>query len=222
MKLRLFLGIFAAGISVLLPAHADPARQPRFVDVGTFDIAGVRLGMGYEEAVAAAAKHFQVPVKEIKAATRTGKLVETRLKDGTAVSKNEVTQTMLPESFWYFSKGEHDTRMTLSVSFSARIPVDKAQPLAVDYIEYTITGTNSERALREAVLNKYGAPTIESPLSGVMWCADSPLRRRHDTCPSDNASLELLGSILKLRDPSYGAAIKKYLYELKAMKPPKI
>jgi len=62
MKSGSFLGIFAVGILTFSFAHAD---QPRFVDARDFDIAGVKTGMDYDQALAIMAKHFKIAPTKI-------------------------------------------------------------------------------------------------------------------------------------------------------------
>jgi len=62
MKLKTALLVFAVGIWAIPSAYAGP----RSVDVSDFDIAGVKTGMDYKEALAAAANHFQIAPSKIK------------------------------------------------------------------------------------------------------------------------------------------------------------
>ncbi|MCH1997922.1 hypothetical protein L7Q78_34525, partial [Achromobacter xylosoxidans] len=64
MKFKAALLISAITAVVAAPANAEP---PRSVDARSFDIAGVKTGMDYDEAVAAAAKNFGVGKHQIKA-----------------------------------------------------------------------------------------------------------------------------------------------------------
>ena len=155
MKLGNFW-IVAIGIAIFSSSHADDNRWLS-VDVQRFEIAGVGLGMDFEQARTAAAKHFHVPAKEIRPQSAAF---------GLEASKNTITQTKLPDEFIY--RGSNGEK--LIVTFSTRIPVDKAHPLVADSVKYMSGGSEESRAmLREAARTKYGVPSFTA-YGMDHWC----------------------------------------------------
>jgi len=108
-------GVLAAGILMFSFAHASPPENWRSVDVTSFDVAGVTLGMSYEQALAVVSKHFQLSSAESK-----------RIKDDTLYSYSRITKSRQPTGIRY-SKDN----VSLEVSFTVRIPVTPGDPVAV-------------------------------------------------------------------------------------------
>lgn len=204
MNLKYFSAVFCASIFFCPSAYADQNRWLP-VDVQFFSIAGVKLGMDLEQARAAAATHFKVPLKKI----RTG---ASALSD---VEMNDITQTKLPKYFNYknTSNGE-----SLTVSFSTRLPVDKTRPLVVESIKYMIGSSSNESKimLKEAAREKYGAPSFTA-MGMDYWCAHP--NKRVFACKPREAYLLSGSGMLTLADPAYNAAANEYRMNLRTTKP---
>ena len=201
MNLKLLLGACTAGLFLLSSAHADESSWLS-IDVQPFDIAGVKLGMGYEQAREAMAKNFKVSVKEIKPSAGI-----------TETAKNDITQTLLPNRLNYYGKNGEK----LTVTFSTRLPVNKENPLVVDSIKYMVGGSNeSGIMLKEAARKKYGTPSFTA-YGMDNWCAhpNKPVM----VCKSGEASLLSSPGMLTLTDPTYDAAANEYREKLRTTTP---
>lgn len=201
MNLKLFFGACTAGVLLFSSAHADE-NSWLSIDVQPLDVAGVKLGMGYEQAREAMAKNFKVSVKEIKSSAGV-----------TETAKNDITQTMLPNRLNYYGKNGE----TLTVTFSTRIPVNKENPLVVDSIKYMVGGSNESRIiLKEAARNKYGTPSFTA-YGMDNWCANP--NKQVMTCKSGEASLLSSPGMLTLADPSYDAIASEYRQKVRTTTP---
>ena len=137
--------VIVAGMAL---AASVQAAQPRSVDARTLDIAGVRTGMSYDEALAAAASHFKVAPGQFK--------------PDPLPSENPVTHTKLPDYFTYEQGG-----MRFAVYFEGRVPVDKRRPLAVSMVRYELPWSQqNSQAMAEA-----DDPTKNIGIRLVFWTA---------------------------------------------------
>jgi len=218
MKLGTILLAFAAGVLVLPSAYA---KQPRLVDASGFDVAGVKIGMDFEQAREAVAKHFNVAPGEIRSAKYSppdcgGSDVAWRVK--------EITGAEHPFHFGY-----KKDNVELAVCFEPRLPVDKARPVTVVKVVYQIPKTKENAAaMREAALSKYGEPTYTKPSNPISeievgWCAKINTTFNDCTNPKKDQAKLFIPSILDgttmiLEDPRPGSAATQYLQELKDSK----
>ncbi len=99
----------------MLAAPLAQADTLRAVDVTTFDVAGVKTGMDYDQAVKAMTDHFHVPASALNV---------DKFPMMNAVSGNKQPQYV----------GYEKDGVELSVHFEGRVPVDQSQPLAVSLI----------------------------------------------------------------------------------------
>jgi len=195
-KLNALLWAFAVSVPVSLSAHAA-SPEWHSVDASGFDIAEVKLGMDYDQALAAAAKHFQIPLEQFK------------VRCGT----NPVTRTKLPRAFSYEADGNR-----LTVYLKVRIPADDAQnltpsDLVVSEIQYRLGAKDVDQAaLKNAVLDRYSAQSYVDSENGLHWCAEHLFGK----CDPHQIELTFRNSSLDLKDPSYEAAIRKYREDAKA------
>ncbi len=198
MKLKAAFLISALNVAVLAPAHAE---APRSVDARTFDIAGVKTGMDYDEAVAAAAKNFQVSKSEMKAGYAT---------------LNPVTNTKTPLDFSYRKDG-----VELVVHFEPRVPVDKQRPLAVSLINYEMPWTPANKAaMGQAVVQKYGRQSNYPNDLSLEWC-QKPSSNLGMGCSIDmkQAVLNYTGVSIRLYDPAWSDARVEFINQSNARKP---
>jgi len=194
------LGLFATGVLMFSFVHAVPPNW-RSVDVTPLDISSVKLGMSYDQAIAAVTKHFQLSSNEIK-----------QVKASTLYSYNRITKGKQPVSIRYTKEGT-----TLEVSFSARIPVSESAPVAVSSIHYGIPNTRENVAmLKESSLSKYGQPSDNRRIAVLMWCAHY---NQIAQCDPTKPKLSLTGTSLSLDDPTIDEAGKKYEQDLLKTKP---
>lgn len=198
MKLKSALLVAALYAAMVAPVHA---ASPRSVDASTFDVAGVKSGMDFEEARAAAAKNFNVPVSQIEV--------------GTAYP-NPVTKTKLPNSLSYRKNG-----VTLLIHFEGRVPVDAKRPLAVSQIRYEIPWTpDNKKAMAQAVVEKYGKQSNYPNDLNLEWCA-KPSSNPGMGCSTDmsQAVLKYSGVSIQLVDPAWINARIKFVEQSQSTKP---
>ena len=198
MKLKAALLISALNALVVAPAHAAPQRS---VDARSFDIAGVKTGMGYDEAVTAAAKNFHVGKNEIKAGY---------------ARDNLVTNNKMPLDFSYEKDG-----VRLVVHFEPRVPADKQQPLAVSQISYEMPWTPANKsAMGQAVLEKYGRQSNYPNDLNLEWC-QKPSSNPGMGCSTDmtQAVLKYSGVSVQLYDPAWTNARVEFVNRSNSRKP---
>ncbi|CUJ72797.1 hypothetical protein [Achromobacter kerstersii] len=198
LKLKAALLISALNALALTPAHA---AAPRSVDARTFDIAGVKTGMDYDEAVAAAAKNFNVSKSEIKAGYAT---------------VDPVTNTKTPKDFSYRKDG-----VELVVHFEPRVPVDKQRPLVVSQINYEMPWTPANKdAMAQAVVQKYGRQSNYPNDLSLEWCT-KPSSNPGMGCSTDmtQAVLKYSGVTVHLYDPAWTNARMEFMNQSNARKP---
>jgi hypothetical protein len=188
--------IAAFAVTFATPAYAEPHT----VDARTLDIADVKTGMDYEQAVTAATAHFKISRKQIKPEQFP--------------SVDLVLQTKLPRYFTYENNG-----VKLSVYFEPRIPVDKAHPRAVSMIQYEMPWSRQNAdAMAEAALAKYGQQS-NFPNTSLQWCAEPSSNAGVGCGGKTQATLELAQNRLKLVDPALIEARIKFLQDGQSRKP---
>ena len=181
-------------------SHAERVNH----DVSGFDIAGITLGMGSEEAIAAMAELTGVPLEDMN----------TSFPEANPVTgQDEIT---------YATAATDD--FEISISLSAAVPPNKNQPLIVSRITFQMPRSPENIAsMRTRALEKYGAPTdgkIDDPDHfDLAWCmipADNPTA----SCSSGVGKyLELRGGLdglrsvrqLTLFDISYSDAVGDFV-----------
>ena len=198
MKLKDILVLSALCAVCVSPVQAG---TPRSVDARNFDVAGVKTGMDYNEALAAAASQLQVPVSQF----RQGHPV-----------LNLVTQTKLSDVFSYDNNG-----VRLVVHFEGRVPVDKARPLAVSQINYEIPWTvDNKNEMAKAALQKYGTQSNYPNDLALEWC-EQPSSNPGMGCSINmtQAVLSYTGVSISLHDPAWANARMAFVDKSKSTKP---
>lgn len=198
MKFKAALLFAALNTLAVASAHAAPQRS---VDARTFDIAGVKTGMDYEEAAAAAAKNFHVGKNEIKAGYATN---------------NPVTNTKMLMNFSYEKDG-----VRLVVHFEPRVPADKQRPLAVSQISYEMPWTPANKdAMGQAVVEKYGKQSNFPNNLNLEWC-EKPSSNPGMGCSTDmtQAVLKYSGVSVQLYDPAWINARVEFVNRSNSRKP---
>ena len=192
--LSLVVAAFASAFPLL--AHAEH----RSVDARTLDVAGVKTGMDYEQAVSALMAHFKISRKQIKPEPSPG--------------VNLVTQTRLPQYVTYENNG-----VKIAVYFEPRVPVDKTRPQAVSLITYEVPwSSQNSAAMADMASSKYGEQSNFPNKLPMHWCAE-PHNNPGMGCPIDGALLELSKVRLKLIDPAWQNARIKFVQDSQARKP---
>lgn len=180
---------------------ASLAAAPRSVDARALDVAGVKTGMDFDQAVQAASANFHV--------------AKTMMKPEPSPSVNVVTHTRLPSYFTYESGG-----VRLLVHFEPRVPLDKAHILVVSQVSYEVPWSQQNKAsMAAAAKAKYGISSNAPNDLPYEWCA----------MPSDNpgigcnakpqAVLKLSQVQMTLIDPAWQNARIRYLEDKQAVKP---
>jgi hypothetical protein len=201
MKRKFISGVFAAGILMFPFAHAAPPANWRSVDVTAFDLAGIKLGMSYEQTLSTIGKHFQLSSAESK-----------RLKEAAIYSYSRITKSQQPTSI-RFSKDN----VSLEASFTVRIPVNPSDPVAVSFIHYALPNTKENAAmLKEAALSKYGPPSDNRRQANLMWCAHY---NQISQCEPRKPKLSLAMGSLVLDDWTLEDAVSKYEQDSLKAKP---
>lgn len=202
MQIKITLSVLSLCIfSIVSLAQAEP----RSVDARDFDIAGVKTGMDWNEALAAAAKHFQASPSDFKPENYPNKDSYVAL----------ITGVNHPRYFSYKKDG-----VEFIVHFVARVPVDKARPLAVYQIKYEIPYSQANSAeMKKAALAKYGEQSNAPNDLPMEWCA-KPSPNTGIGCGIDNdAVLELSQVGMELIDMSWHHEQQKFIDGMKTTKP---
>ncbi len=198
MKLKAALLVSALAAVAVAPAHA---ASPRSVDARTFDVAGVKTGMDFDEALAATAKNFNVGKKDIRIGYATN---------------NPVTNTKMPMNFSYDKDG-----VSFIVHFEPRVPVDKQRPLAVSQIRYELPWTPANKdAMGKAVVEKYGRQSNYPNDLSLEWC-QKPSTNPGMGCSTDmtQAVLKYSGVSIQMHDPAWMNARIEYMERSQTRKP---
>ena len=189
----------AAASSVASPQESTPAASSqKAVDVYQLDIAGVRLGMSWDEATAAVKEKLQLTDKDIDPGLLTHEDKKTGKKTPLSFSVkhgrnagDDVTVHFLPD----YLHGQPEKRVVSSVFFK------KKKRSQEDVAE-----------MFKAAEEKYGIPPVDKETNGrsgamfSIWCGDG--------CDIDrDPTLSLVSSTifitLNLNDPRYENAIKE-------------
>lgn len=186
-----------------VPSFAYTAQ--RSVDDRDFDIAGVKTGMGWDEALAAAAKHFQTMPNEF--------IPEKWPNSNSFIAL--ITGVNYPSYFTYKRDG-----VELAVYFAARIPADQASPLTVYSIIYQIpySQINSDK-MKKAALAKYGKQSNAPNDLPMQWCV-RPNSNPGMGCDDRGQSVLKLSQVeLRLTDYQWQDAQNKFMDEKKTRVP---
>ncbi|MDO4709708.1 MAG: hypothetical protein Q4B94_07905 [Pseudomonadota bacterium] len=182
-----------AGVLLLLAAPGAWAQ--RAVDATELSVSGVKLGMEWEAARRAASGFMQLPLSAIKPFELN----------------NPITGRRQPMGFRIASANG-----SLLVRFSAEPELNGA--IRVSAVEYEIPWSqeNAER-LRQAALEKYGAPSNAPESVNLQWCAH-PNDNLGLGCAdmghqgqAEQAVLEAVGNKLLLQDRGAHIRMQRYL-----------
>ncbi len=202
MKTRLQHLLYLVALSsALISVSANAIPPVRAVDVKSFDVGGVKMGMSIEEAQAAMQKNFGIKPAQIRAS----KSMESQTPSIVTGSQQII----------HLVYEENGTRM--QVSFEPRVPYNKSNPMAVSHVTYEIPWTKeNEVNMVEAALKKYGPVST----GGVfpVWC-EKPMPTSGMGCESGTASLTMGNTKINLIDPAWQNAVISYMNQQKKTKP---
>ena len=194
MKTRLQYPLYLVALSsALISVSANAIPPVRAVDVKSFDVGGVKMGMSIEEAKAAMQKNFGIKPAQIRAS----KSMESQTPSIVTGSQQII----------HLVYEENGTRM--QVSFEPRVPYNKSNPMAVSHVTYEIPWTKeNEVNMVEAALKKYGPVST----GGVfpVWC-EKPMPTSGMGCESGTASLTMGNTKINLIDPAWQNAVISYM-----------
>ncbi len=202
MKTRLQHPLYLVALSsAVISVSANAIPPVRAVDVKSFDVGGVKMGMSIEEAQAAMQKNFGIKPAQIRAS----KSMESQTPSIVTGSQQII----------HLVYEENGTRM--QVSFEPRVPYNKSNPMAVSHVTYEIPWTKeNEVNMVEAALKKYGPVST----GGVfpVWC-EKPMPTSGMGCESGTASLTMGNTKINLIDPAWQNAVISYMNQQKKTKP---
>jgi hypothetical protein len=200
MRTNLVCLAFAAALTAAASVHAEPPGW-RSVDALQLDIAGVRLGMGYDEALSALADHFKLTPAE-----------RAQLRSSTSTSYGPITKQEQPATVRLVKDGN-----TVVVTFVERVPDGKGETVAVSRVSLSIPGTpGNAAAMKESARAKYGEPSDARRKALLMWCAHY---NQPAICDPLKPKLSLTMTSLTLSDHTIEKAGRAYLQTTQATKP---
>lgn len=176
MNLRWFLAI-----SVFFIANAH-AASPRAVDAEQFDIAGVRLGMSPQAAVAAISAKLGVDRRAIE----FDKFPQ----------RNPVTNSKEAKYFTVRTGGA-----SVTVHFEPNVPYSPKNRMAVSMIIYEQPWTaENVAAMKDMAIEKYGAPSNGTNGVSYQWCLQPHDNPGFGCSEFRGPKLELSGTKLQIED----------------------
>ncbi len=182
-----FLLLLLLGMVGVAVAQSNPQY-----DVSKFDISGVKLGMTATEARETLKSRLSV--------------TDSDFNNGFDMP-NRATGTKRPTGFSVRTNG-----IEISISLSAKIPVDDVQTMIVSQIRYQSNGTVDAGEMRRAAIAKYGPPTngeVDAPGHfPAGWC-----QREKPYGQCMNKYLRLNRGELHLFDIGYSNAENQYATE---------
>ncbi|RZI59614.1 MAG: hypothetical protein EOP14_04120 [Pseudomonas sp.] len=183
----------------LVAVHASAA--PKSVDARGLDVAGVKTGMDYDQAVTAVMQHYKVSKDQIKS--------------DAFPSVNIVTQTKLPSYFSYEKDG-----VKLTVHFEGRVPASKERPLVVSMVSYELPWSQQNSvAMASAAQEKYGEQSNAPNKLPMQWCEKPSSNTGVGCIAGDQAILEVSQVRMTLTDPAWQKARISFVNDSQKRKP---
>ncbi|MDR1848617.1 MAG: hypothetical protein LBQ75_01100 [Zoogloeaceae bacterium] len=203
------LCVLVVGIAAFLPAHAvepAPGCEPisATVDTSNWDIAGVKLGMSRDEAVAALAKYFGISTNQVRGSgEEKGGRFFVRYADVKSMRSVSVESTTLFYEIQMIIIPKENLPVELAIAQTARQAatlVGKMEMKAVAearikeveeamVVHKELDFRTQTAALDEYVLAKYGCPTTSvaarsqtGDMFGWEWCPQLD-KQYGKTCP---------------------------------------
>lgn len=187
----------ASAIAILLTC--TPALAQQRTDASKFDIAGVQLGMSFNEAKQAAVTHFTP--------SSSGIYIDPTKR------KNQITGKAEPQYF-VMSKGNEK----LSVYFTPA--PEKSGALVAHQIKYEIPWTQqNEEAMRASALRKYGTQSNHPNGISLDWCIDPSSNLGIGCSMSKGPNLKVSSTNIQLIDPSILDRYQRWLSDQQSIAP---
>jgi len=185
---RKYIFLFAA---ITYSSPFNQANAANSVDVNSIDIAGVKTGMGFEEARVNLARYYNIAPDTLI----IGKPVN-----------DPVGKPDLPTSVEYRKGG-----IVVRVGFVKRVPEDSRRPLVVNQITYRLpfSKDNSEQMSKLAI-EEYGEPSNALNDLPMQWCENPDPKDTLSACRNKNALIMLSGTTLTLYDLKWSHAVGKH------------
>lgn len=192
MKKHLLVIQLLLAIAAPMSVRAEPAWW-RPVDALQLEVAGVKLGMGYDQALEALATHFQLSQKE-----------RADLKAATLTSYGPITKKNQPVSVGFTKDGN-----TVVLNFVERVPDGQGDSVAVFRVSLSIpNASGNAAAMKQAAIAKYGEPSDPRRKAVFHWCAHY---NQITACDPLKPKLSLVAGSLSLSDPTMERAAREYL-----------
>lgn len=181
-------------ILILLFAPTSYSNNSLPVDVSSFTLSGVALGMTADEAVAAVTVKLGLNLAAVKFEAHPG--------------PNAITPKRHPARFKVRAG-----QLQLTVYFQPAVPYNPVAPMIVSQVRYRLSAQSSNRKItREAALKKYGQPSVVNANGAYQWCSKPALSSTHKECMEQaQPYLYYLGTGLTLHDPSYQMKVVEYV-----------
>ena len=198
MNRTIATAIISSLIALVAPALSENAQSA--VDIRDADVAGLRLGMSYQEAVGVFARRYGQTWEQVDA--------------GVTKSENKLLGTN--QAQWIAMTNGTET---LSVNFATRIPLNADNPLVVDTITYQLPWSpKNEADMANAVISKYGRQSNAPNSDPMQWCSEPQLEST-EICTVVGRHLLLSGTKLQLVDFTFSKAELELRNESRALKP---
>ena len=182
-------------------AAITATAAPKSVDARTLDVAGVKTGMDYDQAVTAVMQHYKVSKDQIK--------------PDAFPSVNIVTQTKLPSYFNYEKDG-----VKLTVHFEGRVPVSRERPLAVSMVSYELPWSQqNSAAMASTAQDKYGEQSNAPNKLPMQWCEKPSSNIGVGCIAGEQAVLEVSQVRMTLTDPAWQKARITFMNDSQKRKP---
>lgn len=188
----------AALVASPLCSAASAAADPE-----QFDVAGVKLGMGVNAAVAGITAKLGIDKRAIEFET--------------SPHLDPILNSKEPKYFTVKTRGA-----SITVHFETRLPINPKDKLGVSLVIYEQPWTRENvDAMKQMALEKYGQPTNGTLGLGFLWCNKVHPQYPGQSCSMDHQGplLSYSGTNLRLEDGRYRQAVVDFLNKKQSSKP---
>ena len=174
---------------------------PRSVDAEQFDIAGIKLGMSPQAAVAAISTRLKIEKSTIQFEKYP--------------QKNIVTNSKEPKYFTAKTSGA-----SVTAYFEPAIPYNPQSKMIVSMVIYEQPWTpENVSAMNKMAIEKYGQPSNGTTGVSYQWCLQPHSNPGFGCSEYRGPKLELSGTKLQLEDFKYHQAFIDYMNKNSSSKP---
>ncbi len=188
-------------MAALFSNATDAIEKGTQYNVRDFDIAGVKLGMNWNQALTALTSQLNIKESDL--------LMDKYLREDIVLKKK------VPKYFVF----ENDD-LRVQVSFVAAVPIDEINPLRANLISYETNRTNDNMMkMRDKAFEKYGTPTngireTDHVSTKYSWCRYDESIKFNTCFKAIGAKLEVTAPKITLTDPTYLKNIQVYMDKL--------